>query len=309
VRWRLLKNSGYVFAAGMLIAAGGFVPALAITTVQSRVCEDFAAPAIVSPGDGLQTKDASIMVEGTGEPGKSVMVLRNGDNQGVGAIASDGTFGFTVPLEQGDNVLVAREANECGTTKDSSSVTVHADLPAPPNPEPPVSEPLQPGGTAGPTASVPSTGNIGRPFVPKPSGSGLEKPKISSSNDDLTVYVDTLLIEGTAHPGSLLTVYVNGKSQAQLYASKNGTFRLRVVLSEGKNTLKVRSTLGSKTADSDEVTVTYIKRITATLTRPLSSGQIIATAFTSGAAVVGSAVVALGADALIHRYRTKWRRK
>jgi hypothetical protein len=82
-----------------------------------------------------------------------------------------------------------------------------------------------------------------------------------------------------------------------------------VVLNEGKNTLKVRSTLGSKTAVSDEVKVTYIKRITATLTRPLSSGQIIATAFTAGAAVVGSAVVALGADAFIHRYRTKWRHR
>jgi hypothetical protein len=249
------------------------------------------------------------MVEGTGEPGKSVMVLRNDDSQGVGAIASDGTFGFTVSLEQGDNVLVARETNECGTVKDSPAVTVHADLPVPPSPEPPATEPSQPGSTTAPAATAPNLRDIGQPFVPKPSGAGLEKPKISSSNENLTVYVDTLLIEGTAHPGSLLTIYVNGKSQAQLFASKNGTFQLRVVLSEGKNTLKVRSTLGSKIAVSSEITVTYAKRITAILTRPLSSGQIIATAFTAGAAVVGSAFVALGADALIHRYRTKWRRK
>lgn len=302
MQWRRIKNSSYALSAGAFIVVGWTTSALAMTTVQSKVCGDFAAPAIVSPSDGTQTKDAQIMVEGTGEPGESVVVLRNGTSQGSGMVASDGSFGFTVPLVRGGNVLVARETNECGTTKDSPAVNVTADLPLPPTPTPETPVPSKPGEPNEMPMAVPNQESIGKPITPKPAAPGFEKPEINASNKNLTVYIDTLLIEGTAQPGSLLTVYVNGKSQAQLFSSKEGTFRLRVVLKEGSNTIKVRSTLGSKTADSEEVTVTYIKRVTATLTRPLSSGQIIAAALAAGAAVVGAAIAAIGINTLIHKY-------
>ncbi len=302
MQWRRIKNSSYALFAGALIAVGWTATAFATTTVQSKVCEDFTAPAIVSPSDGTQTKDAEVMVEGTGEPGESVTVLRNGVSQGLGMVASDGSFGFTVSLVRGDNVLVARETNECGTSKDSSAVTINADLPLPPTPDPEPPVPSKPGKSDEPPAVVPVPKAIDKPLTPQPTTPGFEKPKINASNKDLTVYIDTLLIEGTAQPESLLTVYVNGRSQAQLFSSSEGTFRLRVVLKEGSNTIKVRSTLGSKTADSEEVTVTYIKRVTATLTRPLSSGQIIAAALAAGAAVIGAAIAAIGTNTLIHKY-------
>ena len=312
MRWRLLRASGYVLLLTVFSAAGFALSVTAVTTVTSQVCEDFAAPSIVSPSDGLETNDDTIMVEGTGEPGMSVVVLRNTTSQAVGTIASDGTFGFTVSLVQGDNTLLAREVNDCGTTKDSAPITIHADLPTPSNPPvtPPATEPPTEENHGETPGQIPGSEDVGKSFKPVPQTGGFQKPKISSANENLTVYVDTLLLEGTAYPKSLLTIYVNGKAQAQLFSSREGKFKVRVVLSEGRNTIKVRSTLGGKTADSNEVTVTYIKRVTAKLTRPLSQGEIITTAVAAGAAVIGSAVAAWVAHSAIHAYaRSRIRRK
>jgi hypothetical protein len=303
VRWHLTRSSGLALCLIVLATIGTASSAGAITTVESQVCEDFIAPAIISPTDGTTTKNTTVMIEGTGEPGKTVAVMKDNTSQAVATVASDGSFGFTVPLVNGGNTFIARETNECGTVKDSSPVTVNADLPPPtddggqPVEESPVtSQPDQS------PAGRPNTGIIGRPFVPTSNSPGFETPKISASNNNLTVYHDTLLIEGTAYPGSLVTVYVNDQSQAQLFSSNQGTFRLRVVLKEGRNTIKVRSTLGKKSAVSDEVTVTYVKRVSATLTRPLATSQIITTAVVVGAAVAGSATAAIGVNVGIHKF-------
>jgi len=272
------------------------------------VCEDFAAPVIVSPNDGTQTKEDTVMIEGTGEPGKTVAIMKGSVVKGVGTIASDSSFGFTVPLAQGNNTFVARETNECGTSKESPSITVNADLPVPP-----VTEPTDTGGEKAnennqpPTATpdTPGVGNLGKPFPAKPTTPGFEKPKITSLRNGTTVYLDTLLIEGRAYPGSLVTIYVNGVSQAQITSSSKGSFRIRIVLQEGINTIKVRSTLGKKTATSDETKVTYVRRVTATLSRPLSDSEITTTIVASVAAVAGGAVVAI----VLHRYGFGARRR
>jgi len=314
VRWRLIRARGLAFLLVLAAVISTASSASAVTTVESQVCDDFIAPTIVAPSDGTQTTENTAMIEGTGEPGKTVAVMKGGANQAVATVASDGSFGFTVTLADGDNTFIARETNECDTVKDSLPITIHADLPVPPVDEgeqPTEESPIieQPGQL--PT-DRPNAGVVGRPFVPTPATPGFEKPKISAANDKLTVYNDTLLIEGRAQPGSLVTVYVNDQSQAQLFSSAKGTFQLRIVLKEGKNTIKVRSTLGKKSAVSDEVTVTYIRRVSATLTRPLAASQIITTAVTAGVAVTGSAVAAIGVNAGIHkfggRFKFWWRK-
>jgi len=306
VLWRRLRNSRLLVVVLCVVVAGSTAwPALAITTVQSQVCSDFAAPAIVSPSNGTQTKDDSIMIEGTGEPGKSVAVLRNDAVQAVSTIAADGSFGFTVTLQRGDNTFIARETNECGTVKDSSPVLVNADLPVPvvpptedespvPTEQPPVGDlPLVP------SASNPSPT---QPFVPVPSSPGFQKPKITQPRNGETVHLDTLLIEGTAAPYSLVTVYVNNTAQAQLFSTREGTYRIRIVLREGRNSIKVRSTRAGKTATSDEITVTYIKKVTSTLSRPLTTSEILATVVAAGAAVAGGVSVVTAIHWSIHRY-------
>jgi len=310
VRWHLVKNSKLAVVSSFLAVVGLLSPASAMTTVQSQVCEDFLAPAIVSPSDGTQTTEASAMIEGTGEPGKTVAIMKDDVSQGVATIASDGSFGFTVTLEQGDNELVARETNECGTAKDSPAITIIADLPVPP-----VEEPTTPAGN--PPASnqpepQPSTSELGRPITRHPSSPGFEKPVITLPGDGAVVYSDTFLMEGTAYPGSLVTVYVNDKSQAQVVSSSRGVFRVRIVLEQGQDVIKVLSTYAGKSAISDTVTVTYIKKVTAVLTRPLSSNEIATTAVTAGAAVTGGAAVAVAINWSLHKSGFKlkfWRRK
>lgn len=300
MRWRQLKNSGIVVLASLVASSVITSVSSALTTVQSQVCQDFAAPLIVSPSDGTQTKDSSVMIEGTGEPGKIIAVMKGNATKGVGAVASDGTFGLTVPLTQGGNTFFARETNECGTAKDSPSVTIHADLPVPPVTEPTDDDSGEDGGGNGSTVIPPVQpgGAISGPFTPRPGTPGFEKPKITSLKDGSTVYLDTLLVEGTAHPGSIITVYVNGVGQAQVIVSRDGEFRVRIVLQEGLNVIRVRSTLGDKTAASDEFKVTYVRRVTATLTRPLSRSEVATAIIASIAAVAGGATVAT----LLHRY-------
>jgi hypothetical protein len=309
VRWRHLKNSGLLVLASLAASIGTSTASFAVTTVQSQVCEDFAEPAIVSPSDGTQTTDDTVMIEGVGAPGKTVVMTRGSSTVGTSTVASDGSFGFTVPLEQGDNTFIARESNECGTEKDSSPVTVYADLPVPPVTEPAGGNGESSGnGSSQPVASAPSEpseGAIGERFPPRPNTPGFEKPKVTSPRDGTTVYLDTLLVKGSAAPGSLVTIYVNGVSQAQVVSSQQGTFQVRVVLEEGVNTIKIRSVLGGKTATSDGIKVTYIRKITATLSRPLSTGEIINTIAAAVAAVVGGAAVA----ALLHRYGTRPRKR
>lgn len=299
MRWRQLKNSGLVALASLVASSTVASASFALTTVQSQVCQDFMPPLIVSPSDGTQTKDSSVMIEGTGEPGKTIEVMKGNTVKGVGSVASDGSFGFTVPLTQGDNTFFARETNECGTTKDSPPVTIHADLPVPPVTEPTDGEGEEP--VDGGSVVIPPIkpgGEVGGPFTPRPSTPGFEKPKITSLKDGSTVYLDTILVEGTAHPSSLVTVYVNGVGQAQVIASRDGKFRVRIVLEEGLNTIRVRSTLGDKTAASDEFKVTYVRRVTAALSRPLSKSEVMTAIVASIAAVVGGALVAT----LLHRY-------
>lgn len=287
------------------------LPASAITTVQSQVCNDFVAPVIVSPSTGMQTKDDSIMIEGTGEPGKTVAVLKNDVVQAVSAIAADGSFGFTVTLQRGDNTFIARESNECNTVKDSSPVVVHADLPVPV--VPPADEPSAPTEqqSLDDLPGVPSAGNPNptQPFVPVPSSPGFQKPKITQPRSGETVYLDTLLIEGTAAPYSLVTVYVNNTTQAQLFSTREGTFRIRIILREGHNSIKIRSTRAGKTATSDEITVTYIKKVTSTLSRPLSMNEIVTTIITASAAVAGGVSVVTAIHWSIHRHGFRSRGK
>jgi hypothetical protein len=304
VQWRHLRNSGLLIALSAVLLGSVALPALAVTTVQSQVCDDFVAPAIVSPSNGTQTKDDSIMIEGTGEPGKTLAVLRDSVTQGVSTIAADGSFGFTVSLQQGDNTFIARESNECSTTKDSAPVLVQADIPVPV--VPPVVD--EPSGEQPPSTVPPGVDTTNQPFVPVKNSPGFQKPKITKPKSGVTVYLDTLLVEGTAQPNSLVVIYINGVSQAQLFSSKAGTYKVRIVLREGRNIINVRSTLAGKTATSDGVIVTYIKKVTSTLSRPLSTNEVITTVITAGAAVAGAASVVTIVHWSIHRYKFRFKR-
>lgn len=236
----------------------------AAQTIQSSICEQFIAPTIVLPADGTEIEQSSVVVSGTGEPGMTVTIL--GDGQAIGAttIVPDGSYALEVPLLNGYTALVAREVNDCDTIQDSNTVTVYH--PAPPVvPVPPddgtPSDPNAPGSpTPSPLPSLeyPAVNKYYREY--QRTGTGHIRPSIIQPAHDIVVSSDAIWVAGKAEPGSIVTIFVNGQRMAYVVASLDGTYRAFVGLQLGDNSIQVRSELGGRSANSDIVRVSYVKK-------------------------------------------------
>ncbi len=91
------------------------------------VTRDAAAPTleIVSPEDGLRTNAASVEVRGTiDDPEATVTVA------GVAAVVADGGFTATVPLDEGDNAIIATARDAVGNEV-TAQITVIRDITPP----------------------------------------------------------------------------------------------------------------------------------------------------------------------------------
>jgi hypothetical protein len=230
----------------------------ASSTIQSAICGQFVAPAITSPPPGSQTNDASIVVQGTGEPSMTVVILLDGQSVSMTLVAPDGSYALEVPLIVGANSLVAHEANPCGTIKESAPAVVerHSNE-APPSEEstliPEIAAPIFPG--------LDQTDRpLERPIMSTSSTPGYQKPTIAYPTGKITTHSNRLWVKGKAQPGSVVTIYVNGMSAARTIASDDGNYGVMVTLSEGDNSLQVKSRLGSDGAVSDSLIVTYVKQ-------------------------------------------------
>lgn len=262
---------------------------LALTNVESQICDDFEQPQITAPADGTHTKDTWVIVTGTGEAAATVTVVVNGSPVATGSVAGDGTFSLSASLEVGLNTLLVRESNDCGTTKETSPITVvREQTPTPETPETPIDET--------PTEVLPSTDGLHQniPTIPTPpkSSSGLRKPVITAPMKDATVRVSRILVVGSTHPGSLVTIYVNDVSEAQVVASSDGLFTAQVNLDEGKNRLRVLSQSGKQRALSDEQTVTFVPVIAPGQTK--ADGQNMLVTIVAAGLAVGVSASAVG---------------
>lgn len=234
---------------------------LAVSTIQSSICGQFTAPAITSPPPGSQTNDTSIIVQGTGEPLMTVVILRDGQSVGTTLIAPDGSYALEVPLLVGANSLLAHEADPCGTVKDSAPIVVERhSTETPPEDEPNVSVPV-----ASPTfPGLDQTDRpLQRPIMITPPTPGYQKPTITYPTNRSTTHSSRVWVKGTAQAGSVVIVYVNGVSVARTVTSDEGNYGVMVTLQEGENDLQVKSRLGDASAVSDAMLVTYVKQETA----------------------------------------------
>ncbi len=235
----------------------------AASTIQSSICGQFLAPSITAPPPGSQTNDASIIVQGAGEPSMTVTILRDGQPAGATVVAPDGSYAFEVPLTVGVNSLVAHEADPCGTIKESAPLVVERlSLQEPPEEEPadipPGAPPIFPG--------VDQTNRpLERPIMVTPPTPGYQKPTITYPGNPITTHSGKLWVRGKAQPGSTVIIYVNGISAARVIASENGDYSVLVTLREGDNSLQVKARLDDASALSDSVTVTYVKQQLASL--------------------------------------------
>lgn len=258
-----LLISGIIFLSAPAVFA-----ASSSTTIQANICRTsaFTAPVISEPSSGTVTEDPSVTVKGTAEPGMSVTILDNSSDVGTVPVASDGTFGASIPLTIGDNSLLARESDGCAT-EDSSSVLVRrteVQQPNPPTSQPPSNQTS--GSTSPPRQALNRFANgflqgSGLPTsnesAPQGNEAGIQKPTISNSQAIIQGGGGRVWLTGKAQPGSLVIVYVNGVEVARVVAAEDGTYSVLITLKPGGNTVQVRSELKGRSMWSDIWHVRY----------------------------------------------------
>ena len=288
------------------------------TNIQTKICPPFEGPAIITPASNIDTEATSIAITGTGEPGMTLSIIDNGNVVGITTILMDGSYGIEVNLEAGDNTLVAREMNDCGTTKESNSVIVHRIVTEQPHEETPDGETQ----TEAPQAfesqaeavTIPRTfAVIGSPIEPFFETTEFPKPTISSplsgSTFDGAGYI---WVRGRAQPKSIVTIYINDRSAAYAITSEGGTYGALVALSTGENRIQVKATLGDSVAVSESINVVYRQKESDTnSTSTAAASEVIVkvvTLIAGGAAVLGAATGCIVVAKSIIVRLSRWRR-
>lgn len=90
---------------------------------------DLAAPAppvITSPEDGATVEDRTPVIEGTGEPGTTIVVIVNGEPVGTVVVDDDGTWSFPLPnpLADGDHTIEAVAVDEAGNELGADGIEI-----------------------------------------------------------------------------------------------------------------------------------------------------------------------------------------
>lgn len=286
-------------------------PAGADTDISSTICSDFQAPLILQPTEGGETETASVNVSGTGEPGMTVTVKRNGTSIGGSTIAGDGSYAFNVPLVDGANKISIVSQNNCSTQKQSNEIIIHKVTKVTPEtpikPSDPDKTPLQQETPGEEEVSevvrrqLEGMSPLEGMFVPTPDSSGFTKPTIIHPSDHDKIRGGKVWVAGRAQSGSIVTVYRNAKSIAYTIADQQGNYGVLVVLEIGENILQVRSEMGRWLATSDQITVESLQGKVA----DVEEGEESPADFIKKVIVpvVATAVVVIGVIGGIHFFR------
>jgi hypothetical protein len=88
-----------------------------------------AAPVITSPEDGATVDDRTPTIEGTGEPGTTIVVIVDGEPVGSVVVDEDGDWSLTLPdpLADGDHTIEAVAVDEAGNQSGSDAIEITVD--------------------------------------------------------------------------------------------------------------------------------------------------------------------------------------
>lgn len=87
-----------------------------------------AAPVITSPEDGATTDDPTPVIEGTGEPGTTIVVVVDGEPVGTVVVDKDGNFSFPLPaLDDGEHTIEVIAVDEAGNESGGDGIKITVD--------------------------------------------------------------------------------------------------------------------------------------------------------------------------------------
>ncbi|MDY7228839.1 adventurous gliding motility protein AgmC [Hyalangium rubrum] len=179
-----------------------------------------AAPAVLTPADGVTISDNTPTYSGTAEAGSTVTIVVDG-NVLTTVVATGGTWSFTptTPLADGPHSVLARAADAVGNTSaDSATHTFTVDTTAP----------------AAPVVLTPADGE--------------------------TIGDNTPTYSGTAEPNSTVTLIVDGVEVGTTPASAAGTwsFTPTTGLANGTHTVRAHARDAVGNTGPDSATNTFI---------------------------------------------------
>lgn len=230
----------------------------AATNVQTIICSPFDAPSITAPASGTSTTDTSTHVVGRGEPGMVVRVFKDGLGSGATTAGVDGSYAISVPLDTGDNTLIANESNSCDTVKTSTAVRVTRALPAE-QPEAPAPLPVKPVEitkltTADPVLVATPTAATDASVSATPANDTAEehltpaqKQMIATPQPNEEISSDRTWVTGKTTPVTKVDIYVNKTIAASVVSDTVGIYGALVNMKPGKNTIQVQATASDGT--------------------------------------------------------------
>jgi hypothetical protein len=88
-----------------------------------------AAPVITAPDDGDTVTDPTPTIQGTGEPGTTIVVFVDGKPVGTVVVDEDGNWSFTLPeLPDGEYTIAAIALDEVGNESGVDEITITVDV-------------------------------------------------------------------------------------------------------------------------------------------------------------------------------------
>jgi hypothetical protein len=251
---------------------------------------------LTAPANNTSTNEESVHIAGTGQAGMTVSIIKDGIGAGVTTVAPGGSFALEVPIDQGNNILSARIANDCNTIKESQDIRVHRNNGNGNSNSENGNQASSQSGTSAVNSkseivSQPTVNDLHTatpPVAPvdnsqtitlTPTQAKAQEQIITQPKADQTVSSERLWVTGKTTPFSTVDVYINATIVARVIAAADGIYGVLVGIQSGGNTIQVQATSKDGTVTVRTINIKLDKSLKpgAAVTAQNGTSQTIAT--------------------------------